>query len=145
GVVDEAGGAGQFVLGHFQHQLVVDLQEQPGPQPLLPQAPVGLHHGQLDDVGRGALDGAVHGGALREVAPGPVAGTQVGQIAAPAKKGGDVAPLPGGFDDRVDVAANARVALEIVVDVALRVLPAQARPPGQAKAADAVDDAKVDG
>src|SRR5690606_41132555 len=76
---------------------------------------------------------------------GPVAGTQVRQIAPAAEKGRDVTPLPGGFNDRVDVPADAGVAAEVVFDVALGVLLAYARAPGKAEAADAVDDAKVNG
>ena len=62
---------------------------------LLPQQRGDADHGEFDHVGGGALDGGVDGGALGVAAEVLVAGIEVGEIAAAAAEGFDVAGLAG--------------------------------------------------
>ena len=57
-----------LILRGFDEQFVVHLQYQPRLEAALTQRIVHAHHGQLDDIGRRALHGGVHGGALAELA-----------------------------------------------------------------------------
>src|SRR5690606_7249652 len=82
---------------------------------------------------------------FRKLPAGPLAALQVRQVAAPAEDCRDIAPLAGLGDGLVQVALDAGVALEVAVDVALGFRLGEPGPPGEAEAADAVDDAEVDG
>ena len=55
-----------LVLGALGDELVVYLQYQPGPEPFSLYAPVGVDHGQLHNIGGGALYGHIAGHALPE-------------------------------------------------------------------------------
>ena len=57
----------KLVQRRFDNQLVVYLQNQPGRKLLSLQPPVDLDHGNLDDVGSGALNRGVHSDPLAEV------------------------------------------------------------------------------
>ncbi len=62
----------RLLLPGFNHQFVMYLQDQPGGKPRLPQSFPDPDHGDLDDIRRRTLDGAVHGhpfpkGALHKI------------------------------------------------------------------------------
>ena len=65
-----ARGALDLVLGHFEHQLVMDLHQHPHAGRALGSASAGpiRDHRPLDDVGAGALDRRVDRGALGALA-----------------------------------------------------------------------------
>ncbi len=55
-----------FVLRHLEHQFVVHLQQHLRVELLLGERRVHAHHGAADDVGGGALQARIDGGALVE-------------------------------------------------------------------------------
>ena len=60
-----AAAASSSAVGHFEHQLVMDLQEHPDPvEARLGKRIVHPRHRALDEVGAGALDRRVDRGAL---------------------------------------------------------------------------------
>ena len=103
-----------------------------------------LHHGDLDEVGGGALDGHVDGVALGGGADGGVGGTEVGQVAAAAGDGLDVAALAGLRDGVGHVLFDAGILREVAVDEIFRVGARDAEPLRQSERGDAVADAVVD-
>ena len=56
---DQAAHLLRLLLRALHDQLVMDLEDQPSPQSLAVQPVADPDHGQLDDVGGGALDGGV--------------------------------------------------------------------------------------
>jgi hypothetical protein len=67
-----------FVRGDFEEQFVVDLQDHARLELALGELAVDGDHGQLDEVGGGALQRRVDGGALGEAALVGVAALDVG-------------------------------------------------------------------
>ncbi len=60
-------------LGNVEDQFVVDLEDHRRLKPLPPKAGEDPYHGDLDEVGRGALDRGVDGVSLGEAAHRAVA------------------------------------------------------------------------
>src|SRR5690606_6874245 len=85
---------GPLARGDLQDDLVVDLEEHAGGQAGLAQGAVQVQHGDLDDVGGGALDGRVERHALGGLPPLTVVAVEVGQVAAAAEEGRRVAGGP---------------------------------------------------
>ena len=67
-----------FLLRNFKHQFVMDLQQHARPQFALAHLGVDADHGQLDQVGGGALQRGVDRGALGEAAQVGVLAVDVG-------------------------------------------------------------------
>src|SRR5690606_9212252 len=82
--------------------------------------------------------------ALRIVAPLGVALVDLGQVEPAAEDGRDVAVPPGPLAGLVHVARDAGVALEIPVDVALRLAALDAELAREAERGHAIDEAEVD-
>ena len=133
-----------LVPRHLEQQLVVDLEQRPGVQALVPQ-PIGQpDHRDLDDVRGRALDRHVDGHPLARRAEGRVAGRQLGDVAAPPDERRDEALGPGLLLDREHVVADARVGREVRVDEVLGLLAADVGARGQAEVAHPVGDPEVD-
>lgn len=101
------------------------------------------YHGNLDDVGLGALDGSVDGVALGKASHSVVARFYVGQIPAPAKHSLGVAFLPCALLGLLHVLIHLGEGLEVVVDELLCLLVADVHPLRQSESGDAVNDAEV--
>src|ERR671925_1499891 len=71
----------QFGHGHFEYQLVVDLQEHLCGEPLTAYAFPDVDHRQLDEVGAAPLDWGVDGHTLRRDANPRVVAEELWQIA----------------------------------------------------------------
>ena len=79
----------------IEDEFVVDLKEKFRAPVFVAGDARDLHHGDLDQVGGGALDRHVDGVALGGGAHGGVGGAEVGQVAAAAGDGFDVAAFAG--------------------------------------------------
>ena len=90
----------------LEHQLVVHLQQHARRQVLFCERPLNIDHGDLDDVGRGALDGRVERRPFGDVASLPVVTVEVGQVATATEQGGRVLVAAGLFDGFVQVVAH---------------------------------------
>ena len=103
-----------------------------------------LDHGALDDVGRPSLQRCIAGLPLGIAALGGVAVGNAGHPATAAERGqhetADARFLPRAFHVRAD----ARVAHEIRVDIALRLARLDAELAAEPEGADAIDDAEID-
>ena len=102
-------------------------------------------HGQLDEVGGGALQRRVDGGALGKAALIGVAALDVGDGTDAAEERAHAALAARGFKGLFDEFLDARIAREVAVDVGARLLLRNAQLRGQAEGRDAIDDAEVDG
>ena len=131
-------------LRGLEDQLVVDLQDHPGPQARGRELRVDLDHRLLDQVGRGALDHAVHGHPLGGVLERAVARREVRQVAAPAEQGAHEALAARRLDRLVEEAAHAPVAREVGVDRRLRLAARDAELVRETEGRRAVDDPEVD-
>ena len=67
-----------FIFGNFENQFVVNLQGHARLQALLAESGVDADHGNLDQIGGGALQWRVHRGALGEAAQVGVLAVDVG-------------------------------------------------------------------
>ena len=74
------------------------------------------NHGNLDDVGSGALQRCVDGVALVEAAAHGVARVDVAQVALAPEEGGYVAVGTSLLDDAIHVRLHAGVRLEVAID-----------------------------
>ena len=97
----------QFVV-HLQYHLGLHLE----PCQFLLYA----DHGNLDHIGRGALDGRVDGVAFGEVAHRSVGSVNVAEVTAATQDGLSVASLLCERDAAVHVFLDAGVFLEILLD-----------------------------
>jgi len=108
------------------------------------QEAVEVDHGDLDEIGRGALDRRVDGGALGELAQRRIGARDLGDVATAVQQGADV-PVPAGLlEDPVQEPPDPFVAVEVAVDVLLRLGLADPQFPGEAEGTHPVDDAEVD-
>src|SRR5690606_13196190 len=123
----------------LEHQLVVDLQHHVHVRVLGAEPLVQGDHGPLDDVGRGPLHGRIDGGALGVLAALAVAGVDLRQVQAAAEDRLDIALAAGLLADPVHVGLDPRIALEVAIDVALRLLAVDPDLARQAKGRHAVD------
>ncbi len=122
----------------------MDLQEHPRAETRVGERARQADHRALDDVGGGALDRGVDRRALAERPAARLLRLDLRQVDPPAEQRLDVAVLLGEGLLGVHEAFDRRVALEIGVDVALRLALLDAQVLREAVRADAVDDAEVD-
>ena len=104
-----------------------------------------MHHGQLNDIRRGALDGCVAGHALAGAAHLEVGACQLRQRAAAAKQRFYIALLFGVFNAVLHVAVHFREGIQIRFQESICLLDRNAEVLAQRERALAVHDAKVDG
>ena len=142
---DQGFDFGGFIGGNFEEQFVVDLQDHARFELALGELAVDGDHGQLDEVGGGALQRRVDGGALGEAALIGIAALDVGNGTDAAEERAHDARLARGFQSLFDERFHAGVAREVAVDVGARFGLRNAQLRGQAEGRDAVDDAEVDG
>ena len=102
--------------GHLEDQLVVHLQQHPARESALPDRAMDPDHGELDQVGRGALERRV----LRvPLAVGPhveVPVLDLGDVAPPLEERLDVALFPGQLDLPVEKGTDPGEPLEVAGD-----------------------------
>ena len=104
-----------------------------------------MHHGQLNDIRRGALDGCVAGHALAGAAHLEVGACQLRQRAAAAKQRFHIALLFGVFNAVLHVAVHFREGIQIRFQESICLLDRNAEVLAQRERSLAVHDAKVDG
>ena len=92
----------ELVRRHLEDQLVVHLQQHPALELPLGDGGVDPDHGELDQVGRGALERRVLRVALAVGAHVEVAVLDLGDVAAALEQGLDVALLPRQLDHAVE-------------------------------------------
>ena len=102
------------------------------------------HHRELHHVRRRALNGHIERDALAERAGGKVARRQLGEIAAAVHERFNVALRLRLFHDLGHVAAHAGEAVEVILNILLRLVNAHADVLRERKRGDTVDDAEVD-
>ena len=119
------------------------LQNHFGLQLFLAESAIDGDHGHLDDVGRGALDGGIHGIAFGIAADGGIARIDVGQVATALKFCEDVTPFFGAIDARVHVFLDLRVGFEIAVYQLFGFPAGDAESFRETEGRDAVDDAEI--
>src|SRR5690349_3649526 len=128
----------------LEEQLVVDLQDRARPHALRGERLVRAHHRDLDDVGGGALDDRVDGQPLAELARLPVAGADLGDLAAAAEQRRDVAVLLGLLDRVLHELRDGGEAGQIAVDELLRLALVGLQAVGETVGGEPVDDPVVD-
>ena len=84
-----------LVLGRFEDQLVVALEQHPGLESLLVEAPRDAQHGQLAKIGGRALDRGVGGDALARLTLHESVARELRNVAPAAEEGSHVAVLMG--------------------------------------------------
>ena len=104
---------------------------------------VDAEHGDFDEVGGGALQGCVDGGALGESALVGVAGLDVGDGADAAEGCPDGLVAADNFKGALDEGADAGVALVVALNVFLGGALVDVELSREAERRDAVDDAEV--
>ena len=140
---DDALHAVEFLGDDIKVEFVMHLENHFGLDTLVLETPVDAHHGELDDIGRRALDGSVDGVALAETPHHGIARVDVGQHAPPSIKGGDIAFLARLGDAAVDVLAHLREGGVVAIDEHLGFIARDVQPLGEPKGADAIQDAKI--
>ena len=110
-----------------EEEFVVDLEGHAGAEFAAGDGGVDADHGELDEVGGGALQRGVDGGALGEAAHVGVARLDVGDGADAAEVGADGLVAADGLEGLVDEAADAGVAVEVGLDVELALRSARCR------------------
>src|SRR5689334_17916740 len=143
-VGDERFDVLEFRSGNLEHQLIVHLEQHFGVEGASDERLVNANHRNLDEVRRRALDWGVRGGAFTKCADVEVPVAQLGDIASPVENGLDVSVFPREFDHRIQVFANAMIALEIAFDEFLRLGVGNLELARQGVRALAVDRCEVD-
>lgn len=144
-VADHGGEALDFIDWALKVQFVVYLQDHVGGKAFFFQATAYAGHGDLDDVGGGALHGVVHGRALTKAAELWVFGLELGNMASAAIHGLGIARLLGSRHHIVEERAHARVGLVVAVDHVARLDHRDVQRLRQAVRLLTVHDAKVHG
>src|SRR5690606_3776531 len=101
-------------------------------------------HGTFDDIGGRALHGGIDRASLRVLAALRVALVDLRQIKPSPEYGRDVALGPRPLARLVHVALHAGIALEVEIDITLRLAALDAELTRQAERRHAVDQAEVD-
>ena len=101
------------------------------------------YHGNLDNVGRSALNGSVHGVALCIAAHNGIARVDVWQVAAATAKRFDITQFFGAADAVVNIFPYAGIGLEIIVNQFFCLRSAYFHTLGKAKGRNAIDDAEI--
>ena len=105
--------ARNFFFRRFEQQFVVNLQNHLRFESLGGKAAVELDHGQLDEIGGGALHGRVHGGAFGKIAQVGLRRIDFRHRPDAAEDRFGVADLAGFGDLLVEILFHAAVALKI--------------------------------
>ncbi len=108
-----------FILGYFEDQFVVHLEQHSGAQLALAQLGVNANHGNLDEVGGSSLQRRVHRGALGKAAQVAVLAVDVGDGTHAPKQRCHFLIAARLVQGCVDEAAHPAVLLEIGIDEAL--------------------------
>jgi hypothetical protein len=116
-VLDQGAEFFGFGGDDVEEEFVVDLEGHAGVQFAGGDGGVDAEHGEFDEVGGGALQRGVDGGAFGEAAHVGVARLDVGDGADAAEVRSHRLLAADGFEGLVDEAADAGVALEVAVDV----------------------------
>src|SRR5271165_6855946 len=122
-LLDQLGGRSRVLGGALEQQLVVNREDQARPLLGLRQGAMTAHHGELDDIGRGALDHRVDGQSFPERSHLVVAGPQLRNLAAAAPQRRHMAVLAGLLNRFGHEARHAGKALQVGVYELLRLLP----------------------
>src|SRR5581483_1350099 len=142
---DERGHLVGLFRGDVEEELVVDLEGHAGAEIAAADLGVDADHGEFDEVGGGALQRCVDGGAFGKAALVGIAGVDVRDGADAAERGAHglraASLVKGGFDEGGD----AFVAVEVFVDVVAGGALVDGELRGEAEGRDAVDNAEVDG
>src|ERR1700691_5825715 len=139
----QLGEPGNFILGAFEEQLVVNLQYHLRLEIFRRQTAIEFNHRQLDQVGGGALHGRVHGGALGKIAQVGLRRIDFGDLAHAAEERARDAGLARPCDLPVQEILNSAVALEILGDELRGFLLIDAELLGQAKRRQPVNHAEI--
>src|SRR5262249_15782815 len=144
-IFDKGGDNVELLRGRLEDELVVNLQQHARAEPIAFQAAEEVEHGQLDQVGGGALNLHINGFALRLVAllMGRIF-AYAGDPPAAAENRTDVSGLAAGFQESGLVLLNLWVAAEIGVNKAGGLFARDSEALGQAMGTDAVDHAEID-
>src|SRR5438874_8913293 len=129
---------------HLGDELVVHLQEDTGMQVAVVQRAVHARHRDLHDVRGVALYWHVDRHPLRGVADRVHPACHIRDVAPPPEERFDVALLDAERLCLEDVPADLPVALEVLVDEALRLFAGHLHPPREAEIAHAVNDPEVE-
>ena len=142
---DDALHGVEFVGLDVKVEFIVYLENHLGADALVGKTAVDAHHGELDDVGCGTLDGRVDGIALAETPHHGIPRVDVGQHAAASVQGSDITLLSRLGDAAVDVFAHLREGGVVAVDEHLGLVACNVQPLRQPEGTDAVQDAEVGG
>ena len=137
----ETGDFAGARLVAFDDKRVVNLHDEVG---AVRQAFCHGEHGALHEVGFGALDGHILGGALRGFADEEVWRINIRGGAAAAVEGLDVALFPRLTQELVELLFDGGAKLEVVVDELLGFGDGHVGGIGEAFGAHAVENAKID-
>src|SRR5512143_960941 len=137
-------GSGRLPLGRLDDQFVVDLEDQPRFHPGLAELPVDPDHRHLDQVGGASLDRRVDRHPLRRLPQHLVPGFDVLQEPAASHDRQYISVFSGTCLQYINVFLDARIPIEIVIDIRLRLLSADPQFARQPERAHAVEDAEVD-
>src|SRR5579863_983042 len=143
-LADERAHDVNFFFGNFEDQFVVDLQGHARFEFALAERDVNANHGDLDEIGGGALQGGVDGGALGESAKVGVFAVDVRNGANPTKESLDFSFAADLFESRVNKFAHARIFFKIGVDELLAFGGSNAEALRESESGEAIDDAEVD-
>ena len=103
-----------------------------------------LDHAEFYQVSRCALHRRIDGLAFGTAAPWPVRRADFGQVQAPAKHGLDITGLPCALAGFVHVTLDARITLEVTLDVIARGRVVDRQAARQTKCTHAINQAEVD-
>ena len=120
------------------------LENQSALQTVSQQAVADAYHGDLDDIRGGALNRGIHGDTLTERAHIEVLALQLGQRAAAAEQGRNVALLPAGLLDVLHIFLHARIGVKVGFDKLARLFARHADILREREIRNAVHDAEVD-
>src|SRR5277367_3059846 len=134
----------QFFSRNFKHKFVVDLQGHARFQFPLTESGVNANHGDLNEIGGGALQRRVDGGALGESAKVGIFAVDVGNGADATEESFDFAFAADFFERGVNEFAHAGIFFEISVNELLAFGGRDAETLCKSASGEAVDDAEVD-
>ena len=141
---DDGDGRLDLRIGDLEDEFVMHLQEHGGVEFCAREGLLHADHGAADNVGGGALDGGVDGGALVKGAFLRGARGDLREMAAAAEHGADIAIGADEAFRLLHIVADAGEAFEIFLDVGAGLLAANAELVGEAEGGNAVNNAEID-
>src|SRR6185437_2277385 len=115
--LDDRHGVFRLVLRDLEYQFIMHLEQHLSAEPGAIELRFNTDHGAAYDVGSGALQAGVDGGALVERTDRGVAVLDVRIVAFAAKQSEHVTMVAAELTRLVHVVADARKSLEIFLDV----------------------------